>query len=71
MEKENGFQNLVSKQKCHIYCRVKVEIRDVADILRHSKIEATENYYISSTEETLKEASEKFEENVKIRNYKI
>lgn len=42
-----------------------VEIRDVADILGHSKIEATENYYISSTEETLKEASEKFEEIVK------
>ena len=42
-----------------------VEIRDVADILGHSKIEATENYYISSTEETLKGASEKFEETVK------
>lgn len=42
-----------------------VEIRDVADILWHSKIEATENYYISTTEETLKEASEKFEEMVK------
>lgn len=41
-----------------------VEIRDVADILGHSKIEATENYYISSTEETLKEASEKFEQTV-------
>ena len=42
-----------------------VEIRDVADILGHSKIEATENYYISLTEETLKEASEKFEDTVK------
>ena len=42
-----------------------VEIRDVADILGHSKIEATENYYISTTKETLKEASEKFEEMVK------
>ncbi len=42
-----------------------VEIRDVADILGHSKIEATENYYVSTTEETLKEASEKFEEMVK------
>lgn len=37
-----------------------VEIRDVADILGHSKIEATENYYISSTKETFKEASEGF-----------
>lgn len=42
-----------------------VEIRDVADILGHSKIEATENYYISTTEETLREASKKFEETVK------
>lgn len=42
-----------------------VEIRDVADILGHSKIEATENYYISTTDETLKEASEKFEQTVK------
>lgn len=42
-----------------------VEIRDVADILGHSKIEATENYYISTTEETLKNASEKFEKMVK------
>lgn len=42
-----------------------VEIRDVADILGHSKIAATENYYIFSTEVTLKGASEKFEETVK------
>lgn len=31
-----------------------VEIRDVADILGHSKIEATEDYYISTTEKHLK-----------------
>ena len=42
-----------------------VEIRDVADILDHSKIEATENYFISSTEEKLKGARDKFEETVK------
>ncbi len=42
-----------------------VEIRDVADILGHSKIESTKNHYTSSTEETLKEANEKFEEMVK------
>lgn len=30
------------------------EIRDVADLLGHSKIETTENYYISNTEETRK-----------------
>lgn len=42
-----------------------IEIRDVVDILGHSKIEATENYYILATDETLKEASEKFEQTVK------
>lgn len=42
-----------------------VEIRDVADILGHSKIEATENNYVTTTEETLKEAREKFEEMAK------
>lgn len=31
-----------------------VEIRDVVDILGYSKIEATENYYIFTTEETFK-----------------
>lgn len=34
------------------------EIRDFADILGHSKIETTENYYISSTETSRKEANE-------------
>ena len=29
-----------------------VEIKDVAEILGHSKIETTENYYISSSEAT-------------------
>ena len=34
-----------------------IEIRAVADILGHSRIETTENYYISSTKESRKEAS--------------
>ena len=29
-----------------------IEIRDVADILRHRNVETTENYYISSTEKS-------------------
>lgn len=38
-----------------------VEIRDVADILGHRNIETTENYYISSTEDSRKYANEAFE----------
>ena len=38
-----------------------VEIRDVADILGHSKIETTENYYISSSEVSRKEVNERIE----------
>ena len=41
-----------------------VEIKDVANVLGHSKIETTENYYISSSEESIKIASEKFEQTV-------
>ena len=42
-----------------------VEIRDVANILGHSKVETTENYYISNSEETMKIANEKFDQIVK------
>lgn len=35
-----------------------VEIRNVADILGHSRIKTTENYYISSSEKTRKEAND-------------
>ena len=38
-----------------------VEIRDVADILGHRNIETTENYYISSPNDSRKEANEVFE----------
>lgn len=33
------------------------EIRDVEDILGHSRIETTENYYIASSEKTRKEVN--------------
>ena len=38
-----------------------VEIRDVADILGHKSIETTENFYISSTEDSRKYATEVFD----------
>ena len=38
-----------------------IEIKDVSTVLGHSKIETTENYYITSTEDTLKKVSESFE----------
>ena len=38
-----------------------VEIRDVADILVHRNIETTENYYISSSKESRKEACDIFD----------
>lgn len=54
-----------------------VEIRDVADILGHRNIETTENYYISSSNESRKEANDIFEKITfsdiinEVSNYKI
>ena len=41
-----------------------IKIREIADILGHSNVETTENYYISSSDETLKSAIKNFENNV-------
>lgn len=41
-----------------------VEIRDVADVLGHKDIETTENYYISSTDETRKNVTESYENTI-------
>lgn len=59
--------NEMGLKKCRFYdlrgtyatkiLRSGIEIRDVADLLGHSKIETTENHYITSTEETRKKAS--------------
>ena len=42
-----------------------VEIRDVADILGHKNIETTENFYISSTEDSRKYATDVFDNAIK------
>ncbi|MBQ6286020.1 MAG: tyrosine-type recombinase/integrase [Bacilli bacterium] len=54
-----------------------VEIRDVADILGHKNVETTENYYISSSHDSRKEATDIFEKTTQssvissISNYDI
>ena len=47
-----------------ICLRNSVEIKDVADILGHSKIETTQNYYIFPTENTKKKGNAILEEMV-------
>jgi len=53
-----------------------IEIRDIADLLGHSKIETTEKYYILSSEDSKRQASKIFEKTIqseiidKIINYK-
>lgn len=43
-----------------------VEIKDISKVLRHSKIETTENYYITSTIDTLKNVSKTFEKEISL-----
>ena len=43
-----------------------VEIRDVADVLGHKDIETTENYYISSTDETRKNVTNSYESTINL-----
>ena len=46
-----------------------VEIKDISKVLGHSKIETTENYYITSTIDTLKNVSEPFEKEIDLNNF--
>ena len=43
-----------------------VEKRDVADVLSHKDIETTENYYISSTNETRKNVTDCYEDTLNL-----
>lgn len=43
-----------------------IEIRDVADILGHRNVETTENYYISSTDETRKNVTDSYESTINL-----
>ena len=42
-------------------------IKDIAEVLGHKRIETTENYYIISAEDTLKKVSESFEKEIDIK----
>ena len=42
------------------------EIKDIAEVLGHTRIETTENYYISSTESAKKKVNECFDGNMKL-----
>lgn len=44
-----------------------VEIKDISKTLGHSKIETTENYYITSTKDSLKNVSETFEKELDLK----
>ena len=49
-----------------------VEIKDVAEVLGHNKVETTENYYVSTTEESKKHVSNVFEKQLnKLEREKI
>ena len=43
------------------------EIKDIAEVLGHKKIETTEKYYISSTKEDKKKVGKCFEKNINIK----
>ena len=68
--------NELGIEKCRFYdlrgsyattiLRNGVEIRDVADVLGHKDIETTENYYISSTDETRKNVTNSYENAIKL-----
>ena len=71
--------NELGIKKCRFYdlrgsfatttLRSGVEIKDISKVLGHSKIETTENYYITSTIDTLKNVSETFEKEIDLNNF--
>lgn len=68
-------RNELGIEKCRFYdlrgsyatinLRNGVEIRDIADILGHRNIETTENFYISSTQDSRKNVTEVFDNVIK------
>lgn len=44
------------------------EIKDIAEVLGHSRIETTEKYYISSTENDKRQVTKSFEKSLNIFN---
>ncbi len=47
------------------------EIKDIAEVLGHKRIETTEKYYISSTKEDKKKVSRSFENTIILKNEKL
>ncbi|MBQ9267292.1 MAG: tyrosine-type recombinase/integrase [Clostridia bacterium] len=48
-----------------------IEMKDIAAVLGHTRIETTENYYISSTEEERRKVGENFEIAMKIKGCEL
>ena len=44
------------------------EIKDIAEVLGHKRIETTENYYVSSTEKDKRRVTKSFEKSLNIFN---
>ena len=47
------------------------EIKDISKVLGHSRVETTENYYISSTNHSLKEVCNTFEKEINMDIFNI
>ena len=47
------------------------EIKDIAEVLGHKRIETTEKYYISSTSKDIQNVSQLFESNINVNNINL
>jgi len=60
------------KKFCYYKFKRRCEIKDIAEVLGHKRIETTDKYYISSTSEDNKTVSKILEQNLKnYSNFKM